>query len=83
MGQTCEDGMFQYHIHILLVVDIYLKFTELTHYQTTVGFVNIQCAMAMSFTKNNDTQMDVKQVLKNTYNNLQKSIDSGYTMVAG
>ena len=52
-------------------------------YKTTVGFVNIQCAMAMSFTKNNDTQMDVKQVLKNTYNNLQKSIDSGYTMVAG
>jgi len=51
-------------------------------YKTTAGFVNIHSAMAMGFTKSDDSQMDVKQVISNIYKNLQESVDSGYTMVA-
>ncbi|MCK5696897.1 MAG: response regulator [Gammaproteobacteria bacterium] len=51
-------------------------------YKTNAGFININCAIAMTFTKDNDPSIEVDEIIKKTYQYVQKSVDSGYTIVA-
>jgi hypothetical protein len=51
-------------------------------YKTAHGFLNIQCAMAMSMIHKGNMPADVQRLIDTTHNKLQHSADMGFREVA-